>query len=416
MPIDAVNDLGLDPTGKTDCSPDLENYLNSSSAAGSEIRVPRGTYRFNSTVETNAKNVRIVGEGVLARMGDSPTVFFTDKKMDAILWWNGSQSNANMNGPWIERIQFQDRSGSHNVLRSAVKLTATANSELEIGFQNLRPRRETEGKVSVTLQSKSVTGSGTHWDPCMVPCGWIVIDGYPYEIASIDSPTKLTMAIAWQSATGSNKGFAINWGGVGVHCDPGTDYTQYGTHWSLDGRCGCALFASAGQISPRYTGTSRIKVLSGYLNGEGIPDSMACYLGPYSDTFRWDVAMNSYAYAVVIANGHQHDIQHLDAENAGGPVPVTGRPAEYGSCYGVLVMSSNSSDTWGNRIGGYFRQVGTGIEFYGADGKAPTWSVIGACTGRSNNNPAYVPGHATKTIGAELYAQPGSFHAPDEGV
>jgi hypothetical protein len=91
----------------------------------------------------------------------------------------------------------------------------------------------------------------------------------------------------------------------------------------VNGRCGCALFAAAGATSPRYTGTSRIKVLSGYLNGEGIPDSIAGYFGPYSDTFVWDCAMNSFAFGLVIANGHQHDVQHGDYENAGGPPPVT---------------------------------------------------------------------------------------------
>jgi hypothetical protein len=35
-------------------------------------------------------------------------------------------------------------------------------------------------------------------------------------------------------------------------------------------------------------------------------------------------------------------------------------------------MSSNHSDTWGNRIGGYFRQVGVAMELYGTPGKALT--------------------------------------------
>jgi hypothetical protein len=394
--LEAVADLGLDPSGQEDCAPALGDFLNSDAAAGSELHFPPGQYRFNSTVETNAKNVKLVGDAHLANMGNSPVVLFTDQEIDAILWWNGSKTNSNMNGPRLDYLQFQDRSAGNNVLRSAVKLTATANMELKIGFQYLVPRRYDDGTVKVDTGSSMVTGSNTQWDECMTPCGWLVIDGYPYEILTVDSPTSLTLAIDYQGPNGSGKKYAINWGGVGVHLDPGTDFSQYGKEWSLNGRCGCALFASSGSTSPKYTGTSRIKVLSGYLNGEGIPDSIAGYFGPYSDTFVWDVAMNSYAFGLVVANGHQHDLQHGDYENAGGPPPVTGRPVEYASCHGILVMSDNSSDTWGNRLGGYFRQCGTAIELYGQPGKAPKFTVIGVSTFRSNKAD-FINGNATET-------------------
>jgi hypothetical protein len=250
--------------------------------------------------------------------------------------------------------------------------------------------------VAVQTNSKIVKGLGTKFKDYMSRCAWMVIAGYPYEISSVQSETELTLAIEYQGPTDDTVGYAINWGGVGVWLDPGTDFCQYGKEWSLNGRCGCALFAAAGSTSPKYTGTSRVKILSGYLNGEGIPDSMACYLGPYSDTFRWDVAMNSYAFGLVIANGHQHDVVHGDYENAGGPPPVTGRPSSYDSCHGILVMSSNPSDTWGNRVGGYFRQIGTGIELYGQPGKAPDRTVIGVSTFRSNKA-NLVQGNATNT-------------------
>jgi hypothetical protein len=404
---DAVIDLGLDPTGNFDCSEILQAYLDEPGENG-ELHFPPGQYYFAATVATNSKNIKLVGDGQLANMGNAPVVFFTDQELDAILWWNGALTNSNMNGPRIENIQFQDMSPSHNLLRCAIRLTATANSELKIGLLNLVPRRYTAGTVSVQLQSNTVTGQGTTWTAGMAP-GWMVINGYPYEILRVDSPTSLVLAIAYQGATAAGLSYAVNWGGMGVWCEPGTDFTQYGKDWSLNGRCGCALFASAGTAEPgNYSGTSRIKVKSGYVNGEGIPDSIACYLGPYSDTFVWDVAMNSYSYSVVIANGHQHDIQHVDCENAGPPPPVTGRPVEHNSCYGVLVMSSNSSDTWGNRIGGYFRQVGTAIELYGAAGKAPNYTVLGVCTFRSNKA-TFVPGNATNTIGADVYVGTASW-------
>jgi hypothetical protein len=59
-------------------------------------------------------------------------------------------------------------------------------------------------------------------------------------------------------------------------------------------------------------------------------------------------------------------------------------------------MSDNPSDTWGNRLGGYFRQIGTAIELYGQAGKAPKFTVIGVCTFRSNQADLIV-GNATET-------------------
>jgi hypothetical protein len=394
--LDAVKDLGLDNSGKQDCSAGLGSYLNSSVAYANELHFPPGRYYFSSTVETNAKCIKLVGDGSLQNMGDAPVIFFTDQPLKSLLWWNGSQTNSNMNGPRIDNIQFQDSSSGHNLLGAAIRLTATANSELNIGLLNLRPQRYVQGTVSVSLGSKTVQGTGTAWTAAMESCAWLVIDGYPYEVLSVQGPAMLTLAIAYQGPSANGKSYAINWGGVGVWCEPGTDFTQYGKNWSLNGRCGCALFASAGSTSPKYTGTSRIKVKSGYLNGEGIPDSMAAYFGPFSDTFQFDVAMNSYAYFVVIANGHQHDVQHLDCENAGGPPPVTGKPTAYDSGRGVLVISDNSNDAFGNRIGGYFRQVGTGIELCGQPGKAPQWTIISASTFRSNKT-NFINGNASNT-------------------
>ena len=392
--MNAVLDLGLDPSGVKDSSAKLQSYLDSSISVNNELWFPEGTYRFDSSIYTNQKGVMLKGIGALQNMGDSPVVFFTDKALEAILWWDGSLTNSNLNGPRLEGIQFQDRGGK---LVCAVKLTAIANAELKIGFLGLKPRRYTAGSIVTSSGSKTIRGTGTSWTDAMTP-GWIVIAGYPYEIKSVDAGDALTLAIKYQGGSASLNTYAINYGGIGVWLDPGTDFTQYGKNWSLNGRCGCGLFASAGSTSPKFTGTSRIKVLSGYLNGEGIPDSIALYAGPFSDTFVFDVALNSYAFGVVIANGHQHDFQHLDVENAGGPPPVTGLPNSYDSCHGILVMSDNSSDAYGNRIGGYFRQVGTGIELYGSPGSAPTKTMFGVCTFRSNKV-NFVSGNATNSGG-----------------
>lgn len=108
--------------------------------------------------------------------------------------------------------------------------------------------------------------------------------------------------------------------------------------------------------------------------------------------------MISAIISELVANGHQHQLLDADYENAGGAPPVTGRANDYDSCRGVLVMSDNPSDCWGNRIGGYFRQVGTGIELYGQPGEAPTWTHLGVCTFRSNQV-NFANGNATNTQG-----------------
>lgn len=395
MTINAVLDLGMDNTGEECNSVVLQEFLDVNN--DSEIYFPAGEYYFSQMVETNAKNIRLIGDGHLANMGDAPTVFCSDQPISAILWWNGSSTNSNMNGPRIDTIQFQDCSPSHNLLRSAIRLTATANTELHIGLQNLVPQRHVQGTVSLRSNSKTVTGMNTNWSNRMRP-GWFVFKGYPYEIQSIDSPFQLTLAIKYQGQTQVGP-YAISYGGVGIWLEPGTDFTQYGKDWSVNGRCGCALFASAGSTSPKFTGTSRIKVKSGYINGEGIPDSMGCYLGPFSDTFQWEVAMNSYTYGIVIANGHQHDISHVDIENAGPPPPATGGPTGHPGTKGVLVMSDNSSDTYGNRIiNNYIRQIGTAIELVGIQGNAPTQTKIAFNTFRSNTT-NFINGNATNTVG-----------------
>jgi hypothetical protein len=126
------------------------------------LHFPLRRYYFRSTVETNQKNVKLVADAHLANMGDSPVVFCSDQYLESILWWNGSKSNANMNGPRVDYIQFQDTSSDHAHLRSAIRLTATANAELKVGFLNLRPQRYCEGNVSSKqLIPKKVTGTGT---------------------------------------------------------------------------------------------------------------------------------------------------------------------------------------------------------------------------------------------------------------
>lgn len=390
---DAVADLDLDPTGQLDCSVMLEEWINTS-GADNELHFPAGRYYFAHTVETNAKNVKLTGDGKPSRRGAGAVTFFTDLPLDAILWWNCAEEASNLEGPTIANIQFQDTSANHNQLGCAIHLTNIANTELHISFLDMIPDRYTGGTVTVNQGSKSVKGNGVDWSGISLPA-WMVVAGYPYEITKIVSPTQLNIALAYIGPSAAGASYGINFHGIGVWADPGLDFTQYGTAWSLDGRIACALFCSAGTGS---TGTSRLKIQAGYLNGAGIADSMAAYMGPFSDTNEWHVAMNSYAFGIVVADGHQHQLLDADYENAGSPPPVSGMPNDYSACKGILIMADNSSDTWGNRVGGYFRQVGTAIELYGRPGTAPTWTVIGPATFRSNSV-NFINGNATNTQG-----------------
>lgn len=393
--VDAVNDLGFDNTGVLDCAPLLQSFCDSLQTP-TELHFSPGYYRFNTTVRTNQPMVRLIGDGNVSLIDDGAVTFFSDVPLASILWFNCDEVASNLQGPSILNIQFQDASPDSNVLGCAIRLTNTANSELQVGFLDMHSARYIDGSVNVEQGSTVVTGNDTEWTLDFTPA-WIVIEGYPYEVTGIVDESTLQLAIAYQGDTATNLDYAINYHGIGVWCEPGLGFTQYGKDWILNGRVSCALFCSAGATSPYFTGTSRIKVKAGYLNGESLPDSMACYLGPFSDTVQFDVSLNSYAYGIVIANGHQHDIQHVDCENAGPPPPVTGTPNDYDSCYGILVMSDNPSDTYGNRLGGYFRQVGTGIELYGASSDtAPTRTVIGVATFRSNAD-NIVLGNATNT-------------------
>jgi hypothetical protein len=387
--LDAVVDLGLDNTGATNCAQVLRDFLDSGNDA-CEIHFPPGRYYFAATVETNRDQVKLVGDGHVSNIADGPVIFTTDQPLDSLLWFHTPDTASNLESCWLEHLQFG------GAMRSCIRITNQANFVLDdIGAMNLVAGRYTSGTIEVNNGSPNVYGSGTGWSEDMIP-GFLVTGGYPYEILTVNSPTSITLAIGYCGETGRGLAYAISSGGILLWCDPGKGFTQYGQVSNLKGRSSCGVYMGAGTGA---TGTSRIKIRGGYLNGISLPDSIACYLGPYSDTVRWSAAANSFAFGVVIANGHQHDVSNADFENAGPPPPVTGMPTEYDSCKGVLIMSDNSSDTWGNRVvNNYFRQVGTAIELAGNEGFAPNWTKVAFNTFRSNGQ-KFVDGHATNTAG-----------------
>ena len=391
--LDAVADLGLDSSGQTDCAATLNAYLSATRPA--QLHFPVGRYYLAQPVVSNAALIRITGDGQTSNVSQGEVTFFTDQAMDQMFWFNCPTANSNLESVWLENIQFQGTSPGTNQIKAALRITNQANIHLgNVGGYNLLPQRYTAGTVGVTKDARTVTGSGT-WTPAMVP-GFLIVGGYPYEIAAVNAPNQLTLAINYQGATASSLGYAISSGGIFLWLDPGLNFTQYGQ--VTDFKCrnvGVGVYCSAGGAG---RGTSRIKFLSGYGNGFSLADGIAAYFGPFSDTMKWSLAMNSWAFGVVIANGHMHDLTSADFENAGSAPPVTGGAAGYAGPKGVLIMSDNSSDTWGNRvIDSQFRQVGTAIELL-AGTSPPTRTKVAFNVFRSNAV-NFMGGNATETAG-----------------
>lgn len=85
------------------------------------------------------------------------------------------------------------------------------------------------GTVAVTINSKTVTGTGTQWASAVQGIGagqMLLIPGdgtiTAYEIASVDSNTKITLVNNYTAATGSGKSYAI----VNTYVDSVPDFAR----------------------------------------------------------------------------------------------------------------------------------------------------------------------------------------------
>lgn len=67
----------------------------------------------------------------------------------------------------------------------------------------------TTGTVTVTSGSTAVTGSGTNWVASGIAGGTLFVNGGAYPIASVNSNTSLTLAIAYVGTTQSGRPYAI---------------------------------------------------------------------------------------------------------------------------------------------------------------------------------------------------------------
>jgi hypothetical protein len=395
--LDAVGDLGCDPAGEEDCSAILNNYL-SGNDTPMDLHFPPGRYYLGSSVITNAPRIKLIGDGQTSNITDGSVTFFSDQRLEQLLWFNCDQPASNLQSVWLENLQFQDTSPDNNAIASAIRITNQANFHIgNCGGYNLVPRRYCAGTIKVAQNSQTIEGSGTAWTDDMYP-GFLIVGGYPYEILEVTDGNTMQLALKYQGETAAGLSYAVSSGGIFFWADPGLDFTQYGQ--VSDFKCrnvGCPVYCSAGSKSGG-TGTSRIKFLGGYCNGCSLPDSIAAYFGPFSDTMTWFVACNSFAFGCVIANGHFMDISGADFENAGSVPAVTGGADGYAGAKGVLVMSDCSSDTWGNRIiNCMMRQVGTAIEL--VSGVEPPRHTKVAWNVFRSNSTNFVQGNSIDTAG-----------------
>lgn len=392
---DALADANLVAGGVTDNSSALSTWLNSTvgSNGAPELWVPCGVYYFHSTVSTNASGVKIIGEGTTNNIGTSGCVTFETDQQIGLLWFDNTNSASNLAGPEIRNIQFVDSSAGHNQMLWGLRITNYANAILDgVGALNLYGQDYTTGTVSISNGSTTWSFSGATLNANMMG-GFVHVDGRPFEITAVNvAGGTVTTAVQYNGSTLVAAAYSISYGGKKYWFDPGLGFTQYIDIWNDKSHCvqNLATFSSGAMSSE---GTSRIKFHGGYSNGcsATIADSLAIYGGHYSDTVRPEIKLNSFAYGVVVADGHQWDITGMDWENASGTTPIVptcpGSPS-YACGVGVLIYSDNASDTYGNRVvDNYLRQAGssqgTGIWFDGISGQYPTMTILNSNTSRS---------------------------------
>lgn len=154
------------------------------------------------------------------------------------------------------------------------------------------------GTVAVTINSKTVTGTGTQWASAVQGIGagqMLLIPGdgtiTAYEIASVDSNTKITLVNNYTAATGSGKSYAI----VNTYVDSVPDFARrlaaqiayYQTQ--MDGLNN--LFTGTGNVTLTAPDGTVVTVPSyNKLTGD-----MTATVGGVLDTLKWPLPDNNAA-------------------------------------------------------------------------------------------------------------------------
>lgn len=360
--INAVTDLGMDPTGSIDGSSILQTELNS--ASNLSIYFPCGQYKLNSGILVSATSA--TAENLKLYAASPGCVRFNSTYAGDILWFDNTSSAADNNfGPTLDGIIFNDTSGT-GAVHSCVRLTEYAY----FFWNNLRCTNATgkqyqTGTVSVSNGSNAVTGVGTIFTTAMIG-GRFWINGKMQEVASVGSGTSLTLVDPWQYPTASGASYSLDYNGVGLLFDGGTSYTQYGVvanYYGLTDAVGVqALGSSAGGI-----GVSRIHFFGGEINSSRIPDSIGYMLGDTSDSFETNSPINNVAIGWALENTHANKIAGADLENEGAYTVVStcnGGVASQACTAGLVAIGQSSSNARNNTIEDtYIYHTGTAVSW-----------------------------------------------------
>lgn len=426
---DAVVDWVFDKTGTVNTAnvTAMGNYLAALAANGAPgLKFPCGTYYFSSTITITGQSfIDLVGDNHASNGQIAGCVTFETDQNVPILWFDNT--SAPLAGVRMEHIQFLDSSASHNQVTSAIRITDQENLKFnDVSGWHLRGKHynSTSDTLAVTQGSTTVTSSGTPFstncggvntsNPAHYPCYIVVNDvggtatPYPYEVSSCASTSVCTLAIQYIGATQAAAAYSLDYGGNLFWFDPGTSASnanQYGYVFDMNNQDVFNPVYLASSASSAIV-NSRINFIGGWNNNAaGSQDGIFAYCGHFCDTMNFNmVAANGYPFPVVIADGHQNTVSLARFEQTAAPtVPTFGACSGSGfpCSKGVLVMSDNASDTYGNQVvSNYARQQGNAVEFYGISGQTPTQSRIGLNTFRTNTaNCVGVFSVATNTFG-----------------
>ncbi len=414
-----VTDFSMVTTASVDNSTMLTNAINAVNANGSpELFVPCGNYYFSTGVNiVGSTNLNIQGEGTPGQASQGCVTFYSDQPIVILTLNGGTTSQNNLHGPHVHNIAFQDSSAGHNQVIGGLHVLNYANIDLDVNMFDIQGAELTAGTVSIATGSRSVTGVGTSWVASSNP-KVLWVNGLPYEMLVTSSTTGTLSAMNFLKASVSGVNYALD-GGLGLWLDPGTNFLQYGKVVLNSHLTRYPLFQSSGASGA--FGVSRLDITGGFQNCQAytISDTIAIYLGQYSDTDWIATSANNCLMEIVIAGGHQNDVAHSRFENTGTNFPLsTTCPAQVAasgvaqkSCSkGVYVTGDTLNNTFGNRIEDtYILGHGNAIEldtyawqarFGGNTLRANVNDFLDAGTANTGeiNGTLYFLNHITKTV------------------
>lgn len=379
--LDAVADLGLDPTGTKDIGAPLNAFLAANiGKAIPPIMFPMGPggcagrYLIETPIvvkgsHNTGNNLVFIGAGRAAYNGYGSVQFLVDTPDADGLWLNNCQPTSGSEyGPRIEHITFVDVTKGPQRARSGLRITQYNNLLLnDLSFVNFTGNTSKVGMVAVENGKCGFLGIGTAFTPQM-QFGHLQIGGKFQEIASINTSPAGILTSAWQMPSGTYP-YSIGYNGIGLLLEgtSASGFTQYGRCSDILGfnnRCWIDVAGSATSVA----GVSRIQFDGCRYNGNHQADSIGVFLGKFSDTVYLNgMAQNNVAFGVVIEGGHGHLIK-AQLENNGAWSPVStlnGGVGEQAGVRGVVINADNAGRVKNNVISdAYIYNFGNAFEFW----------------------------------------------------